>query len=80
MSKILSEDPNENGLYRKYVVSVSKANGEQVDPDAEYLVLRLDTDEAARKAALVYADGIEDTMPELADDIRNWVATIENEI
>lgn len=80
MSRILSEEPDENGLYRKYVVDVRKADGEPTDPDAEYLVLRLDTDAAARKAALVYADAVEDEMPKFADDIRTWVGIIEDEI
>ena len=38
--------------------------------DAEYFVLRLDTDPAARIAALAYADAVEATAPEVAADLR----------
>ncbi len=40
MNKILSENDNPNGLHQRYIVS--KMNGEQVDPEAVYFVLRLD--------------------------------------
>ena len=42
------------GLYGKY--RDEKANGSPVDPKADYFVLRLDTDKAARKAAIYYAE------------------------
>jgi len=54
-------------LYRKY--KIEKADGSPVDPDAVYFVLRLDTDAAAREAALKYAECIRPTQPEFADDI-----------
>jgi transcriptional regulator with XRE-family HTH domain len=41
------------GLWRKY--RVSKTDGTAADPDADYFVLRLDEDPAARHAALQYA-------------------------
>ncbi len=50
---------NEKGkpmkLYQKYIVS--KTDGSLVDPDAQYLVLRIDKPEngSERKAARVYA-------------------------
>lgn len=44
----------ERGVYGKYVLS--KADGSEVDPQACYFVLRLDTDPAARAAARVYAE------------------------
>lgn len=59
--------PDESSLYRKYVVS--KANGQPVDPDADYFVLRLDTDPAARAAAYCYAREIEDRLPALAEEL-----------
>ena len=40
------------GYYKKYYVS--KVEGE-TDPEAEYFVLRLDTDSDARRAATKYA-------------------------
>lgn len=64
--------PEPTGLYSKYIVS--KADGSPVDPKAQYFVLRIDTDKAARRGALEYSDAIERTMPELAADIRQWVA------
>lgn len=41
------------GLYGKY--RISKADGSPVDPNADYFVLRLDTDPVARRAALEYS-------------------------
>jgi hypothetical protein len=53
------------GLYFKY--GITKTNGDPVDPDALYFVLRLDSGgddpihiEACRRAALVYAHAIKD--------------------
>ncbi len=43
----------DKGWYRKYVIA--KANGSPIDPEADYFVLRLDTDPAARAAAREYA-------------------------
>lgn len=62
-----SEIPKESGLFTKYVVS--KANGEPVDPKADYFVLRLDTDESARSAARLYAEDIKDRLPALAEEL-----------
>jgi hypothetical protein len=41
------------GLYGKYCIS--KADGSPVDPNADYFVLRLDTDPVARRAAREYS-------------------------
>lgn len=60
-----------DGLYRKYIVS--KASGEPVDPSAQYLVLRIDSDMAAREAAICYARAISGTSPQLSEDIFAWV-------
>jgi len=57
---------NIRGLYGKY--TVEKASG-PTDPDARYFVLRLDTDEAARGAALTYARAIRDTRPKLSAEL-----------
>ena len=56
----------QRGFYRKY--NITKVDGSPVDPDAQYLVLRLDTDRAACLAALTYAD--ETDNPVLAQDLR----------
>jgi len=58
-------------LYGKYLID--KADGTPTDPHAAYFVLRLDTDPAARAAALAYADACEATAPELAADLRALV-------
>lgn len=44
------------GLHQKY--NVTKANGTPTDPDAVYFVLRLDTDQHARVAAIEYAESL----------------------
>lgn len=68
----MDEEPR--GLYPKY--AIAKSDGSPIDPNAQYFVLRLDTDPAARISALAYAHAIEETMPELASDIRDWVSDI----
>ena len=58
-------------LYNKYVVT--KSDGSPVDPEAQYFVLRIDTDVAARHAVLQYASYIGASDPEFANQLRNWV-------
>ena len=60
-----------SNLYNKYIVE--KADGTPVDPEAQYFVLRIDTDPAARHAVLQYAAYIGASDPEFADELRNWV-------
>ena len=66
---------NPNGLHLRYIVQ--KANGEPVDPRAEYFVLRTDKHAkdqrhaaACRKALLTYAAEIESFLPQLAAELR----------
>ena len=67
----------EGGLNRsKYIIA--KSNGDEVDSDAQYFVLRLDKDPHALLAALVYSQSVESDNPELADDILQWVDTFDN--
>ena len=61
----------QRGLYRKYVIE--KVSGRPVDPAAEYFVLRVDKDPAAREALLAYAGACRDTNPTLSDDLLSWV-------
>ena len=56
------------GLYGKY--KIAKSDGTPTALDADYFVLRLDTDEIAREAVLVYAQNVEAKNSELADDLR----------
>jgi hypothetical protein len=60
---------NHGRLYDKYIIE--KANGEPIDPNADYFVLRLDTDLHARTAAMAYANSIENENPAFARDIRD---------
>lgn len=62
------------GLYNRYIVS--KTNGDPIDPNAEYFVLRVDKNgsdpkhiESCRKAVMTYAENIKDHLPELANDL-----------
>ena len=61
----MSDEPR--GIYGKY--RVTKADGAPVDPKAQYFVLRLDTDSAARAAARMYAQTIRRNNPTLASDL-----------
>jgi hypothetical protein len=54
---------------------IEKLDGSQVDPEACYFVLRLDTDPAARKAAMEYARTCDDR--ELAHKLTEAVTEIE---
>lgn len=44
-----------------------------VDPGAKYFVLRFDTDPHAVAALLTYADSVEVTNPQFAEDIRTQI-------
>jgi len=68
---------DKQGLFNKY--EVVKHDGLQ-DPNAEYFVLRIDSDPHARKAALVYAESIQEENPNLAVDIYAQVAKHEGGI
>lgn len=57
-----------SNLYGKYIVT--KRDGTPTDPDAEYFVLRIDTDPAARAALNAYADYITFSDPKFSDDLR----------
>jgi len=59
------------GLFNKY--TVTKTDGSPVDPDAQYFVLRIDTDYAARVAVLAYANSIQVDNPQFAEQLRRWV-------
>jgi hypothetical protein len=60
-----------NRLYEKY--RITKADGSPCDEKAQYFVLRLDTDPAARAAATTYANCIRKDNPDFANDIYLWV-------
>ncbi len=58
----------ELGLYGKYIVA--RADGSMDNPNAQYFVLRIDTDPYARPALVAYADACEKEYPKLARDLR----------
>jgi len=60
-----------NNLFSKY--HITKNDGSPVDPKAQYFVLRIDTDFAARAAVLVYAMCIEKADPDFANELRSWI-------
>ena len=57
-------------LFGKY--EIKKVDGSPTDPKAQYFVLRIDTDPAARAALLVYADQVKDSDPEFAKELQAW--------
>jgi hypothetical protein len=68
------------GLIQKYCLT--KRNGSEVDPDGVYFVLKFNSKDpahakASQEAALVYADQIEETIPELAIDLRNLIRRLQ---
>lgn len=66
-----------SGLYNKY--AVTHADGSPTDPNAQYFVLRIDTDYAARWALSTYISSIQDRDPEFARQLAEWLeATPEN--
>jgi hypothetical protein len=71
----MSENDKDRGWYQKYIITVTKADGSLVDEQADYFVLRLDKDPAARTAALAYARACFNTAPQLAVDLVRKVRT-----
>jgi len=65
----------ERGFYNKY--DVKKKEGE-TDPDAVYLVLRLDTDEHARSAAKLYTALVRNIYPQLSIDLIQLIQKLED--
>lgn len=61
-----------SNLFSKY--HITKNDGSPVDPNAQYFVLRIDTDSAARAAVMVYAMCIEKDDPQFAEELRAWVS------
>jgi hypothetical protein len=64
------------GLRKKYVIRKivdidldGKIKTKAVDPEADYFVLRLDTDPHAQKALAIYATSVESDNKEFADEL-----------
>lgn len=61
-----------SNLFSKY--HITKKDGSPVDPNAQYFVLRIDADSAARAAVMVYAMCVEKDDPQFAGELRAWVS------
>lgn len=77
-------EENPNGFHQRYIVT--KASGEPVDPDAVYLVLRLDNGgkdkehvRACRIAAVHYACAAPPHMKQMADELMEKLRRFQNE-
>ncbi|RJQ51448.1 MAG: hypothetical protein C4521_12355 [Actinobacteria bacterium] len=55
---------------------IQHADGHPIHPDAQYFVLRLDSDPHARVAAMAYAASVRHDNPQLAGELETWVARI----
>lgn len=55
------------GLTNKYIIT--KTNGDEIESDAQYFVLRLDKDPHAVKAIQAYAESVKYENQQLYDDI-----------
>jgi hypothetical protein len=63
------------GLFSKYIIQ--KADGSPVDPGAQYFVLRLDTDKAARIAIRAYIQELSDE-DVLKQDLIDWIKRLDD--
>ena len=57
----------EGGFHQKYIIS--KTNGNPIDPEAQYFLLRFDKDPHALKALYAYAKSVKEDNKELHDDL-----------
>ena len=65
------------GLRNKYVVT--KADGSDVGPDANYFVMRVDTDKHAVYAMQAYAHSVKHDNPKLSKEIELWLKGFSSE-
>jgi hypothetical protein len=72
----MKDQDKNRGWYEKYIIE--KTDGAPVDPNADYFVLRLDTDKNARQAILKYAECIKEENPKLAENLKNRVDVYES--
>lgn len=59
--------------------NITKSNGEPIDPEAEYFVMRVDTDINARGCLIQYAACIAEENPQLSSGILEMVHRLNNE-
>jgi hypothetical protein len=72
----MNEKDMKIGWYGKYIIE--KSDGSPIDPDAEYFVIRIDKDPAARIAARAYAGAIKYKNQQLYKDIITKCSVYEN--
>jgi hypothetical protein len=65
-----------SNLFNKY--KIKKGDGSPVDPSAQYFVLRIDTDPAARFAIVAYANFIKRSDPQFSRELLAWVREYES--
>lgn len=57
---------------------IQRADGEEIDPEAIFFILRLDHDKKSRKAVLALAKELEDGDFETAEGLREFIQNIED--
>jgi hypothetical protein len=67
-----------NKFFNKY--EVRKRDGTEVDPDAIYFVLRLDSDPAARRALRTYIHECYQYNPGLARDLQDTLVELRKDL
>jgi len=68
----------EKGLYKKYLIY--KTSGKPIDPNAEFIVLRIDGGRylhACRAGAAAFAEAVREHNPRLANDIQAKLEDLE---
>lgn len=69
-------DYKKGGLEPRY--KIEKTNGEPINPNAKYFILRYDKDPHARVALLAYANSIALENPQLANQLIDDIAKFSN--
>ncbi len=62
------------GLYNKY--KIEKMDKTSIDDNAQYFVLRLDTDRHARIALAAYAESVRIENVQLSEELAMWLSGI----
>lgn len=60
-----------------YYYIISRSDGEQIEEEAIFFILRLDHDKKSRKAVLALAEELEDDDIETAEGLREFIQNIE---
>ena len=60
-----------------YYYTISRSDGEPIEEEAIFFILRLDHDKKSRKAVLALAEELEDDDIETAEGLREFIQNIE---